>query len=59
MGFEPTSAAVPDNGSRWIVNPDPAAPSQLLFTLGGFRYPMSSYGSLMPRSGFFFMKIDA
>lgn len=38
MGFEPTSAAVPDNWSRWIVNPDPAAPSQLLFALGGFRY---------------------
>jgi feruloyl esterase len=37
-GFEPSSAAAPENWSRWIVNPDPAAQSQLTFAIQAFRY---------------------
>jgi feruloyl esterase len=37
-GYQPTSAAVADNWSRWIVNPDPASPSQLTFATQAFRY---------------------
>jgi feruloyl esterase len=37
-GFQPTSAAVPDSWSQWILNPDPAAPSQLVFAVQAFRY---------------------
>jgi feruloyl esterase len=37
-GYQPTSAAGPDGWASWIVNPDPAAPSQLAFALQGFRY---------------------
>jgi len=36
-GFEPTSAT-PENWGRWIVNPDPAAPSQLTFATQAFRH---------------------
>lgn len=37
-GFEPTSANSPDNWDRWIINPDPAAQSQLTFATQAFRY---------------------
>jgi len=37
-GFEATAAAAPDGWARWIVNPDPSAPSQLTFAVQAFRY---------------------
>lgn len=36
-GFEPASASA-ENWGRWIVNPDPAADSQLTFAAEAFRY---------------------
>jgi Tannase and feruloyl esterase len=38
FGFEPTTAAVPDNWQRWIVNPDPRANSQLTFAEQFYRH---------------------
>ena len=38
FGFEPTSAALPDNWQRWIVNADPAAHSQLTFAEQFYRH---------------------
>lgn len=37
-GFEPTAAFYPDGWARWIVNPDPEAPSQRAFAEGAFRF---------------------
>jgi feruloyl esterase len=37
-GFEPTAAAASDNWTRWIVNDDPDAPSQLIFAEEFYRY---------------------
>ena len=37
-GYEPASAAAPDNWARWIINPDPFAPSQLTFATQAFRF---------------------
>lgn len=37
-GYDPTSANVADNWSLWIVNPDPAASSQLTFATQAFRH---------------------
>lgn len=37
-GFDPTGAAVPQNWTQWIVNPNRNAPSQLAFAMSGYRY---------------------
>ncbi|MGH6697282.1 tannase/feruloyl esterase family alpha/beta hydrolase [Sphingopyxis sp.] len=37
-GYDPTTAAVPDNWSMLIVNPDPEAPSQRIFATQAFRH---------------------
>jgi hypothetical protein len=37
-GYQPTSAALPNNWTQWILNPDPAGQSQLAFANGAFRY---------------------
>jgi feruloyl esterase len=37
-GYLPTSAALPDNWTQWILNPDPTGQSQLAFADGAFRY---------------------
>jgi hypothetical protein len=37
-GFDPRAAALPGNWDRWILNPDPEAPSELAFATEAYRY---------------------
>ncbi|MEA3002576.1 MAG: hypothetical protein QOH81_1364 [Sphingomonadales bacterium] len=48
-GYQPTSAASPDGWAQWIVNPDPAAPSQRAFALQAQRFLFADRAALWLR----------